>query len=171
MKKLSKLIWFFRRIEINVEVLLTIIGLLISYLSFFIALPFFYEYKANNNIPDMNWNWSVEFTTEETSYDKYKWMVLKYNMFFLWNKNIYKWTWEKVQIWDTYLVWNQRDRTEMDLIVKWNQIYGTYYLFWKKRDTDGNFKLKLSDDATMFQGTFIWNAADSKWVVTWIKLN
>jgi len=73
MKKLSKLIWFFRRIEINVEVLLTIIGLLISYLSFFIALPFFYEYKANNNIPDMNWNWSVEFTTEETSYDKYKW--------------------------------------------------------------------------------------------------
>jgi len=158
-------------INVEIQILLSIIWILISYLSFFIALPFYNEYKTNNNIPNLNWNWNIQFRTEESSYKNYIWMSVYYNMFLLWNGNKYIWKWEKVKIWDQELIENQRDRTEMNIIIKWNNIYWIYYLYWKKRNTDWNFKLKLNNNWTSFTWTFIWNAADSKWIVIWTKIN
>ena len=164
------IIWNFIK-KVRIDILLTIIWVLLSYLSFSIALPFYQEYKNNNDIPNLNWNWSINFITKETTYKKYEGMNIEYNMFLLWNMNKYVWKWEKIKIWDTELEWNQRDRTEMDLIIEWNNIYWIYYLYWKERNTDGNFKLTLSNDWKSFSWTFVWNAADSKWIVTWLKNN
>lgn len=168
--KYLKLVWS-KISKLKIEVLLSIIWLILSYLSFFIALPFYHDYKDNNNIPNLNWNWSIIFLTEETTFDDYRWMPVEYNMFFLWDKNLYEWRWEKIKIWWNDLVWNQRDRTEMKLSIKNDDIYGIYYLFWKDRDSDWSYRLKLSPDWNSFSGTFIWNAADSRWSVTWVKIN
>lgn len=154
-----------------VELILAIIGAFIAIFSIFIAYPEYIEFKEKNDIQDINWNWKVEFVTQESSYKDYIWDVNTYNMFLLWSKDIYKWKWERVQVNGEYIDSLQRDSVEFESIIKWNQIYSLFYLGWRIRDTDGNFTVTLSIDWKSFSGTFVWNAADSKWIITWIKIN
>jgi hypothetical protein len=98
-------------------------------------------------------------------------MTDKYNIFFIWAKDEYKWKWEKYESWGNFIQHKHRDKFEIDLVIKNNNMYWLFDLYWKERKTDWNINVILNEEWTSFSWTFIWNAADSKWIVKWIKVN
>lgn len=146
------------------------LGLIIWILWLHFSRPFFSEYKKDFQVSNLNWNWDINFVTEASSYSWYVWMNLEFRTFIIWNKRSYKGVWEKIRIRDNDLVGNQRDRIEMEISLDWDRFYWIYKLDWKERDTDWSIIWIVSKEWDKISGTFVWNAADSKWSITGEKI-
>lgn len=154
----------------STNLLTTIIWLIFAWYAIFIAYPEYKEFTTLNNLPNLNWNWEIEFETLESSYIPYIWDKNLYSIFLIWDKNNYIWKWERIKLNWVYLNSSERDRLELNFYLRKNNIYWLFDLFWKQRKTDWNFELLLSDDNKSFTWFFQWNAAESKWLVIWKKI-
>lgn len=148
-----------------------VIELLIAIFAIFIAYPEYKDFIEKSNTPNINWQWEVEFETLESSYKSYIWDKNTYNLFFIWDKNEYIWKGERIKVNDKFIDnFNDRARIEFKLFINDNKIYSLYDLNWKRK-TDWNFEVILSKDSNSFEWKFIWNAAESKGIVKWFKIN
>jgi hypothetical protein len=103
MKKIKLNIWthfkvfvkFIKKYQWILNLLLSILWLVFAYIAIFIAYPQYEEFIQKNKIPNLNWNWNIEFITEDSNLSQYKWMNDQYDVFLIWAKDEYKWKWEK----------------------------------------------------------------------------
>lgn len=181
MKNFRKLKYFFEFIKKVIkgikeyswliELIIAWTWLYLSYYAINIALPEYREYINKSNIPSINWQWEVEFETLESSFKEYIWDKNTYNMFFIWDKNEYISKWERVKTNGKYIEnFNNRDRIEFKAFINNNKIYSLFDLYWQRK-TDWSLEVILSEDANSFEWKFTWNAAESKGIVKWLKIN
>lgn len=167
-KHLKVFIKWLKEYEAIIAILLAVIWLFISYQSLFVAIPQYQEFIEKNNIPDLNWNWNIEFITKEADLEKYIWMNDKYDVFLIWAKDEYKWKWEKYESYWNIIEPKNRAIIEFETVIKNNNLYWFYNLFWS-REVSWNMEVLLNDKWDKFEWTFTMSAANSKWIVIWIK--
>lgn len=137
-------------------------------MAIFIAYPQYSEFMEKNNIPNLNWNWNIEFITEESSKNEYIWINDKYDVFFIWSKDNYIWKGEKWNNNWKIIHYSNRDKIEFNYFINKNNFYWFYTLYWS-REVTWNLEAVLNKDWNYFEGTFTISAANSKWRVIGIK--
>jgi len=165
-KKLEK----FNILFVLVSLLLSVIWLYISYKSLFIAIPEYKEFIENNKIPNLNWNWEFVFITENSNLKKYIWMKDKYDVFLIWNKNNYKWKWEKYESYWNLINPKDRARIDFEIVIKNNKLYWFFNLHWS-REVSWTIKAELNKKGNILEWIFVTSAANSRWKFIWVLKN
>ncbi len=151
-----------------ISIVLSVIWVYIASQSLFVAIPQYNEFIEKNRIPDLNWNWNIEFITKESDLEKYIWMNDKYDVFLIWVKDEYTWKWEKYESYWNIINPKDRARIEFELVIKQNSIYWFYDLHWS-REVSWNMTVQLNKSWDKFEWIFTTSAANSEWIVIWIK--
>lgn len=151
-----------------ISLLLSFLWIYLSYKSYFIAIPQYNEFIEKNNIPNLNWNWELEFITKDADLEKYIWMVDNYDVFFVWTKDEYKWKWEKYKSYWNIISPKNRHRIEFEIVIRENKIYSFYDFYWS-REVSWSFEADIKNDWKYFIWTFRTSAANTTWYIYWKK--
>lgn len=155
-------------ILVFISSIISTFSLFIAYKTYIIAIPAYYEFIEKNEIPNINWNWNLEFITEKSNVKEYIWMNDQYDVFWIWSKDQYKWKWEKWKSYWNFIEHEKRKKIDFEIIIK-NWIMYWFYNFYWSREISWDFEVKLNKDWTKFEWIFRTSWADSSWKIIWIK--
>lgn len=159
----KKHLWF-------INLIISILWIYLAWRALFIAYPQYIDFIQKNEVPNLNWNWEFEFTTEHSSYVPYIGMKDKYDIFLIWAKDEYEWKWEKFESYWNFIKHEKRNKIEFKIIIKWNKLYWFYTLYWN-REVAWNMEVELNNEWNEINWFFKTSAADSSWKIIWVKKN